>query len=69
MEDSQFDALVEKWTNDQAFREALRGNPEQAVADLGITLDDDERAALKSLDIASLSDAELEKRISMKIGC
>ena len=64
MDDSQFDALVEKWTKDQSFREALRANPEQAVASLGITLNDDERAALQGLDLASLGDAEMEQRIS-----
>ena len=69
MDDSQFDTLVDKWTNDQAFREAVRANPEQAVADLGITLGDDERAALESLDIGSLNDSELEKRFSMKSAC
>ena len=64
MDDSQFDALVERWTNDQSFREALRANPEQAVASLGITLSEDERAALQGLDLANLNDAEMEQRIS-----
>ena len=68
MDDKRLETLADKWTNDQTFREALRADPQKAVADLGITLDEDERAALDSLDFANLSDAELEQRVSQSTG-
>lgn len=55
--------LIDKWTNEPAFRKALRRDPDGALMDAGLELDHEELAALKAADW-SLSDDELELRLS-----
>lgn len=66
------DQITDRWHNDAAFRSALRADPEGTLAREGIQLSADERAALRNLDVPSmsnLSDAELEARINRDGGC
>lgn len=53
--------LMDQWINDPSFREELRGNPEEAVRNSKMELNEEEWAALKSIDW-SLSDEELKLR-------
>ncbi len=55
--------LMERWTNDPAFRTSLRDDPEGAVRASGISLSEDEMAALRHMDW-SASDEELTSRVS-----
>jgi len=55
--------LIDRWMNDASFRAALRVDAEAAVRQVGIELDPDAQAALKSIDW-SLSDADLMSRVS-----
>jgi hypothetical protein len=61
---SGFDAVVERWSTDDQFREDFRANPEAAIEGAGITLSDEERESVRSFDASSLSDAELQERVS-----
>ena len=53
--------LMDRWINEPAFRDELRGNPEATVKKTGMELTGEEWAALKSIDW-SLSDEELKLR-------
>jgi hypothetical protein len=55
--------LIDRWTNEPAFRDALRRDPEGTVRNEGVQLSDDEMAALRSTDW-SLSDEALQSRMS-----
>ncbi len=55
--------LVDRWTNEPAFRSALRQDPEGTVRGSGLELSETELAALRNVDW-SLSDEELSERIS-----
>lgn len=68
MAQSAVRVLVDRWLTDQAFRSALRANPEAAVQSAGIELDQDELAALRSM-AWDASDAELEARLSKGKEC
>lgn len=68
MANSAVQALVDRWLNDQAFRSAMRANPEGAVRAAGIELDQDELAALRSV-AWDATDAELQARLSKGGGC
>jgi hypothetical protein len=57
------ETLIDKWINDTAFRNAMRRDPDAAVKAAGVTLSDDERAALKAIDW-SQSDQQLAERTS-----
>ena len=57
------ETLMDKWTNEPAFRDALRRDPEGAVREAGVQLNDDEMAALRSTDW-SQSDESLQARMS-----
>jgi hypothetical protein len=63
MNPKNVEVLMDRWMNDPAFREDLRTNPEQAAESAGVTLNEDEMAALKSVDW-SLSDDELTQRVT-----
>lgn len=63
MSKSALEQLVDKWTNEPAFRDALRRDPDNAVREAGVDLNDDEMAALRSTDWR-LSDDALQARIS-----
>jgi hypothetical protein len=55
--------LVKRWRDDADFREALRRDPEGAVARAGIELDDAELAVLRDTDWSE-SDEELQTRMA-----
>lgn len=55
--------LLDRWINEPAFRDELRHNPVGTVEKIGLALDEEEWAALKSVDW-SLSDEELRVRMS-----
>ena len=55
--------LFDRWLNDAAFRQDVRTDAEGAVRRAGAQLDEDEWAALRTVDW-SLPDSELEARIS-----
>ncbi len=54
---------MDRWMNDPTFRADLRANPDQAIKSVGVTLNEDEMAALKTVDW-NLSDDELSQRVS-----
>jgi hypothetical protein len=55
--------LMDKWMNDEAFRTAVRKDPEGTVKAAGVTLDDEQWKAFKAIDW-SKSDEELTARVS-----
>lgn len=55
------DVLMDRWENDPSFRSQMRRDPDQAVSAAGVSLTEDERAALRSIDW-TLSDEELAAR-------
>jgi predicted ribosomally synthesized peptide with nif11-like leader len=57
------ETLMDRWTNDPAFRTQLRADPEGAARAAGVDLDTEEWAALRGIDW-SLSDEELQARSS-----
>ncbi len=63
MTSSNIEVLLEKWEKDTAFRAQLRSDPEAAVRAAGLSLTEDERAALRSVDW-SQSDEQLAARAS-----
>jgi predicted ribosomally synthesized peptide with nif11-like leader len=62
------ETLLEKWTEDAAFRRALRADPEAAVRGAGLTLDEEGWQALRGVDW-NLSDEELSARASKITSC
>lgn len=55
--------LVDRWINDQKFRQEVRKNPEQAVRATGANFTNEEWQALRNVDW-NCSDEELKTRIS-----
>ena len=55
--------LMDRWMNEPAFRAEIRQDPEGTVRRSGAELDEDEWAALRSIDW-SLPDEELRARAS-----
>lgn len=53
--------LIDRWINEPAFRAELRSDPEGAVERSGVILDEDEQAALRSVDW-TISDEQLQAR-------
>ena len=63
MTSSSIESLLEKWETDAGFRTALRRDSEAAVKAAGVSLTDEERAALRAIDW-SQSDEQLSARAS-----
>lgn len=59
--------LLDAWGSDEQFRRRVQVDPQRAVADLGLSLTDDERAAIEHLDL-SLSDHDLATRVIKRLG-
>ena len=59
----QLERLLDRWSSDPAFRDAVRADLVGAVAAGGYELDDTEWAALEQTDW-SLPDAELRGRLT-----
>lgn len=49
--------LIDRWLNEPGFRPEMRRDPEWTVQRSGVALDEDERAALRSID-GRLSDEQ-----------
>jgi hypothetical protein len=58
--------LLSRLTEDPDFREEFRADPEAAAAKRGIELSDEEREALRKLDVSG-SDEELTERVSKRL--
>jgi hypothetical protein len=65
MSQAGIELLLDRWMNDSAFRDQMRADPEATVRATGAALDEDEWAALRSVDWTQ-SDEELQSRLS---GC
>ena len=63
MNHEAFGKLMDRWTGDAAFREAVRLDPLAAIENAGLQLSEDEKAAVAAVDW-SLSDQELAVRTS-----
>jgi hypothetical protein len=55
--------LMDRWTTDAQFRAEVRADAVTAIERCGLTLNDDERAAVVAIDW-SVSDAQLAARVS-----
>jgi hypothetical protein len=55
--------LIDQWMNDETFRAELRRDPEGTVRARKLDLNEDEWAALRSVDW-SLSDEALQARVT-----
>jgi len=69
MSTTALEQIMERYTQDPAFKAQLQADPEAAAQAAGLTLTDDDRAALRGLDF-SLTDEQLQRRVSKasKIG-
>jgi hypothetical protein len=63
MGESNYDRVVALWLDDHAFRENLRRDALNAVADAGIELTEEEKQALSSFDFSKFTNEQLEARI------
>ena len=68
MSDTNMDRLVDLWMSDPDFRDDVRKDTNGAIAKTGIVLNDEEKAAISRLDLANLTNEELEARISKAAG-
>ncbi len=57
------DQIMERYTTDPTFKAQLQADPEAAAKSAGITLDEEDRQALRGLDF-SLTDEQLQQRVS-----
>jgi hypothetical protein len=58
--------VMDRFTNDPAFREQMRTDPESAIHQSGIQLNEQEMAAVRDMDW-NLSDEALKERASKTI--
>ena len=63
MAQGAFADLYDRWSGDSAFRDRLEQDPESAIREAGITLDDDDLQALREAKF-DLSDGSLAERIN-----
>lgn len=63
MNHTSIEMLVDKWMNEQLFRDKVKQNPEGALNELSIVLTAEDREALRQIDW-NLPDEELQTRIS-----
>ncbi len=54
---------MDRWINESAFRTEMRKDPEAAIRNSGMPLDEDEWAAVRGMDW-NLPDAELQARMN-----
>jgi len=60
--------LADRFVNDAEFRERMRRDPEEAAEGSGLSLDEEDKQALRSMDWSG-SDEELKERVSKKMLC
>lgn len=68
MEQAKLKQLMDRWQQDEAFRTAVRTDPQRAIADAGIALDPAEAAALAGVDWKQ-DDQQLERRLAASRDC
>ena len=68
MEQAKLKQLMDRWQRDEAFRTAVRTDPQRAIADAGIDLDPAEAAALAGVDWKQ-DDQQLERRLAASKDC
>jgi len=61
---SGFDDVIERWANDEQFRDDFRADPEAALRDAEIELTDEEWEAVRTTDTTSMDDSQLQERIA-----
>lgn len=59
--------VMDRYTNDPAFRDQMRSDPEGAIQRGGFELDESERQAIQNIDW-SLPDEQLKERVSKTSG-
>ena len=59
--------LIDRFTNEPAFREQMRQDPEGAVRTAGVELDEEEWAALRAVNWRA-SDEELQALVTKSAG-
>lgn len=57
------EAMIERWSSDEAFKAEMRADPLGTADRYGYELDDEEREALTGLDL-NQSDEELSQRLN-----
>ena len=62
------ETLIDRWTNDTAFRQRMHQDPEGTVRAAGVELDTDEWAALRAINWRA-SDQELQALVSKTYAC
>ena len=62
------ETLIDRWTNDTAFRQRMQQDPEGTVRAAGVELDVDEWAALRAINWRA-SDQELQALVSKTYAC
>jgi hypothetical protein len=55
--------LYDRWSSDSAFRDRLEKDPDSAIRESGLTLDDEDLQALREAKF-DLSDGSLAERIN-----
>jgi hypothetical protein len=60
--------LADRFMNDTEFREQMRQDPEGAAEGAGVSLDEEDRQALRSVDWSG-TDEELQERVSKRFYC
>ena len=61
---SGFDQLIERWANDEQFREDFRADPEATLREAGVELSEEEWESVRTMDTSSMDDSELQERIA-----
>ncbi len=59
---SKLEDVLTEWQNNFEFKQQFKTNPEKALADAGLTLNDDDLKKVKTL--LKSTDEELDKRIN-----
>ena len=60
--------ILDRWTEDEAFRTLMRSDPIRAATSTGIELSDEDNEFLRSVDW-TLSDEELEQLLEKAFFC
>ena len=60
--------ILDRWTEDEAFRTQMRSDPIAAASSTGIELSDEDTEFLRSVDW-TLSDEELEQLLEKALWC
>ncbi len=66
MDQQVVSTLMEKWMNDDAFREGIRKDPEGTIKATGVNLDEEQWKAVRSINWNS-SNEELATRASKSL--